>query len=173
MSEKSGEEDPKLIIDEDWKTQVQREKEELARQAEASAEKESSSESGDPADSTAASETTDPENPASETVTSETGTGGEPTSDAPAAPPPPPPASLTLLVTSLATQAMASMGQLPGEDGQTLPTNLDYARHFIDLIGVVEEKTQGNLDDAEQRFVQETLHQMRMMFVSASQKPAS
>jgi hypothetical protein len=134
-------EEPKLIIDEDYKTQVEREKEQLRAQQEAEARTESSDSKVD------------------EEASSDTHSEA-----------PPPPASLTFLVTSLATQAMAAMGQIPGEDGKPLPMNLDYAKHFIDLIGVLEEKTTGNLDDAESKFLQETLHQMRMMFVSMQQK---
>ena len=65
---------------------------------------------------------------------------------------------------------MAALGQMPGEDGQPMPVNLEYARHFIDLMGVLEEKTTGNLEDEEKSFLQETLHQMRMLFVAVSQQ---
>ena len=60
---------------------------------------------------------------------------------------------MSFLVTSLATQAMAALGQIPGDDGKPLPMNLDYAKHFIDLLGVLEEKTKGNLDEAEASFL--------------------
>lgn len=138
-------EEPKLIIDEDYKTQVEREKEQLRAQQEA----EDATESSDAVASEASSAEAQPDVP------------------------PPPPPSLTFLVTSLATQAMAAMGQIPGEDGEPLPVNMDYAKHFIDLIGVLEEKTSGNLDDTESKFLQETLHQMRMMFVSMQQQSKS
>lgn len=147
MAQENSEE-PKLIIDEDWKTQVQREKEELKRKQEASGGEstpEAGRDSGSAADAAASQGH-------SENL------------------PPPPPASLSFLVTSLATQAMAALGQLPGDDGQALPVNLDYARHFIDLIGVIEEKTKGNLEPEESTFLGETLHQMRMLFVAVSQR---
>ncbi|MFK7736033.1 MAG: DUF1844 domain-containing protein [Pirellulaceae bacterium] len=134
-------EEPKLIIDEDYKVQVEREKAELRAKQEAEA-------------AAGASE-----------LKSDEETSSEAQPDVP-----PPPASLTFLVTSLATQAMAAMGQIPGEDGKPLPVNLDYAKHFIDLIGVLEEKTSGNLEDDESKFLQETLHQMRMMFVAMQQQ---
>ncbi len=81
-----------------------------------------------------------------------------------------PPASLSMLVTSLGSQALASMGLLPNEDGQTLPVNLDFAKHFIDLLGVVEEKTKGNLQPEESHQVQETLYQLRMTFVEVKKR---
>ncbi len=135
------EEDPKIIVDEDWKTQVQREKEELKNKQEPASSPDSDSE-----------DSSDAEEAAADTS------------------PPLPPASLGFLVTSLATQAMASMGQIPGEDGKPMPVNLDFARHYIDLIGVLEEKTNGNLDAEEAQFISETLHSMRMIYVSVKQQ---
>ena len=139
-------EEPKLIIDEDWKSQVQREKEEFKRKQEHGTT-EADSHSGENAAPTSKQE--------EEQL------------------PPPPPPSLPFLITSLATQAMASLGQIPDEDGNPLPMNLAYARHFIDLIAVLEEKTQGNLTDEEKSYLQETLHQLRMIFVAVSQKRGS
>ena len=138
MSDES-QEDPKLIIDEDWKSQVQREKEELQQ-------------------------------PTEETDSEPNSTESSGTDSAEATEQPLPPASLEILVTSLATQAAAAMGQMPPEDGEELPVNLNFARHFIDLIGVIEEKTKGNLTEDESKFVQEMLHQLRMMYVAVSQQ---
>lgn len=157
MSEESSEE-PKLIIDEDWKTQVQREKDELEQKKSASAEAD---------DSEAAMPSSSVDNAASGDASPEA--KSEDSADIP----PPPPASFSFLLTSLATQAVASMGQLPGEEGESFPVNLGYAKHFIDLIGVIEEKTQGNLSAEEERAVKDTLHQLRMMFVAASQNSKS
>lgn len=166
MSEESSEE-PKLIIDEDWKTQVQREKEELKQKSaeEASREEVATDESSDENSSEADPQQSEPQHPDPQAQT-------EPSQAAPDAEslPPPPPASITLLATTLATQAMSALGQLPGDDGQTAPINLDYARHFIDLIGVLEEKTKGNLTEEESSYLSEILHQMRMAFVATSQQ---
>ena len=135
-------EEPKIIIDEDYKTQVEREKAELREK----------------------SETEDDSDSVAQTEEAASGQGDD------ADVPPPPPASMSFLVTSLATQAMAALGQIPGEDGNPMPMNLDYAKHFIDLLGVLEEKTKGNLDEAESKFLEDTLHQMRMMFVTLKQQ---
>ena len=150
MNQDSDSEEPKLIIDEDWKTQVQREKEELKRkQAESSEAESAASQAASPS----ADEATVNEAAATEEL------------------PPPPEASIPFLVMSLATQALAALGQIPDEDGSRPPVNLAYARHFIDLIGVLEEKTRGNLSQEEDQMLQETLHQMRMLFVSVGQAP--
>ncbi len=137
----------KLIIDEDWKSQVQREKQEQQhKEAEATATQDVSSDAA----SVAASEMGD--------------------SDKPEVLPPPPPASMSLLIAMMATQAMSAMGIMPDEAGQTMPVNLDFARHFIDLLTVIEEKTSGNLSDAEKAYLQDALHQLRMAFVAVSKQ---
>lgn len=146
MTEKP-EEEPKLIIDEDWKTQVEREKAEAKlKQAAGSGEQ------------------------ATESVSVEDSEPGEAQQSGPSDIPPPPPASFSFLVASLATQAMAALGAIPGDDGQPMEINLDYAKHFIDLLGVLEEKTKGNLTDEEKKSLGDALHQMRMLFVSVSQQ---
>jgi hypothetical protein len=79
-----------------------------------------------------------------------------------------PPATLIILISSLASQAMASMGQIPGDDGKPFPKNLKFARHFIDLIGVIEDKTRNNLTSDEASFLKGTLHHLRLQFVESS-----
>lgn len=125
-------EEPKIIVDEDWKTKVEREKAE--------------------AETEAAAESTVADSPGS-------------TDTAPA----PPPADLSMLVTTLLTQAMAAMGQLPGEEGKAPEVNMPYAKHFIDLVGVIEDKTKGNLSPEESKFITESLHQVRMLYVATTQ----
>lgn len=151
-------EEPKLIIDEDWKSQVERERKE-AEEKKASGEP-TASESAEVA-------STEPE----ATIASESET--PPAEQSGASGRDIPPASMPMLVTSLATQAMASMGQIPGDDGKPMQVNLDFARHFIDLIGLLEEKTKGNLTEEESKYLSETLHQIRMMFVAVKSQQAS
>lgn len=90
---------------------------------------------------------------------------------APAAdePPAPPPASFPLLVSMLGTQALAAMGQLG--DGPDAPkVRLDYAKHYIDMLALVDEKCKGNLTTQEYDLLADWLHQLRMAFVNASRK---
>lgn len=152
MNSESSDE-PKLIIDEDWKTQVQREKEQLKRR------KSLESQDASLVDKTTGSYSAD------DNLT----TGDQAPSTVEASEQdlqPPPPASFEFLVSGMATQAIAAMGQLPDENGPPVPVRLDYARHYIDLLGILESKTIGNLSETEQRFLQNTLHQLRMLFVS-------
>lgn len=76
-----------------------------------------------------------------------------------------PPANLATLVTMLSTQAMVALGLLPDPlTGQPEP-QLPLARHYIDLLGVIEEKTQGRLSSDEQRLLESSLHELRMAYV--------
>ncbi len=64
---------------------------------------------------------------------------------------------------SLGHAAMEHMGE--GEDA-TL--NLSLARQTIDVIGILEEKTRGNLDTEEKRLIDALLFELRAKFVRAS-----
>jgi hypothetical protein len=145
MAEQPEEQEPKLIIDEDWKTQVQREKEQAAAKADDGAEQEKEQAAAEPAEPSAANDE------ASEQAL-----------------PPLPPASFEFLVSMLASQALDSMGQLPRPDGSTAKPQKNLAKHYIDLIGVLEEKTQGNLSDEEAKMVSQVLHQLRMAFLQVT-----
>lgn len=79
-----------------------------------------------------------------------------------------PPATMTTLVSMLGTQAMVALGVLPDlSTGESEPQPA-LARHFIDLLGVVEEKTKENLTIDEQRMLNTTLHELRMVFVQVT-----
>jgi hypothetical protein len=132
MSNESNEE-RKIIIDEDWKSQVEREREEL---------KSRKHEADEPASSA----------PGSEQI---------------------PEASFALLVTTLATQAMAAMGQLQDPTQDKPLVHLGLARHHIDMLTVLEEKTKGNLDPDETAMLEQVLHQLRLLFVEVQKALAS
>jgi len=75
-----------------------------------------------------------------------------------------PEASFPLLVSTLATQAMNALGLMPGPDGKAM-VHKPFARHMIDLLGVLEEKTQGNLEDEEKKMLSEVLNQLRTVYM--------
>ena len=126
-----SDEEPKIVVDEDFKAQVERERE-LERQAEQQAN-------------------------------SAGGEGGAPNGQEI------PPASMPFLISMLSSQVMMAMGFLPTPDGQQPPVDLPLAKHFIDLLGVLDEKTKGNLNEEEQTMLTESLHQFRMAYVQSTQ----
>lgn len=119
----------KIIIDEDWKSQVEREREELARKVETAAKSEPASATG----------------------------------------PQLPPASLLTLLSMLSTQALAALGALGTGEGIP-PRDPAVARHFIDLLVVLEEKTKGNLTEQESALLTQTVHELRMAYLQSSQE---
>jgi len=80
-----------------------------------------------------------------------------------------PAASFAALLQMLSTQAIAALGMIPGPDGQS-HVELPVARHFIDLLAVLETKCQGNLTADEAAFLEGTLHELRMAYVAASRQ---
>ena len=77
----------------------------------------------------------------------------------------PPPATFEFLVQTLFTQALMAFGRVPNPITQQSLKNLDTARHFIDTLEMLEKKTAGNLEQDEQRLLDEVLHQLRMSYM--------
>lgn len=78
------------------------------------------------------------------------------------------PASFISLIMSLASNAAASLGMMPhpvtGENGVDLKT----AKHWIDVLGMLETKTAGNRDAQEEQMLEGLLADLRMQYVSFS-----
>jgi hypothetical protein len=77
-----------------------------------------------------------------------------------------PPADFDFLVYSLRLQAELNLGLLPqgfGEESQE--ADLDLARHNIDLLAMLQEKTKGNLTEEEQRALDNSVAELRFRFV--------
>jgi hypothetical protein len=81
------------------------------------------------------------------------------------------PASFLSLVMSLASNAAASLGMMPhpvtGESG----VDLETAKHWIDVLGMLEQKTKGNLDRQEALTLENLLADLRMQYVSFTNAP--
>jgi|SRR5687767_9650842 hypothetical protein len=73
-------------------------------------------------------------------------------------------------ILSLASSAMCALGAMPAPGGETMALDLDAAHHLIDVLGMLEEKTKGNLDESEQKLLQSLLYDLRVAYVDA-QKP--
>jgi len=81
---------------------------------------------------------------------------------------PVPPATLEFLMLSLRTQAELQLGLIHfGEEKDRPKPDFDLARHSIDLLSVLRDKTKGNLTLEEQRLLENSLTELRFRFVQA------
>ena len=78
-------------------------------------------------------------------------------------------AEFSTFVITLSTSAMLYLGEIPDPDGSKVEVNLPMAKHSIDLLVMLREKTKGNLTDEEQKLLDQMLYDLRMKFVKKSQ----
>jgi hypothetical protein len=79
-----------------------------------------------------------------------------------------PPIDFTMFILSMSTSALMHLGEtLPGVPGAP-EVNLPLARQTIDILGVLEEKTRGNLTGEEERLMTQILFDLRMRFLEKS-----
>ncbi|MBI5904696.1 MAG: DUF1844 domain-containing protein [Deltaproteobacteria bacterium] len=76
------------------------------------------------------------------------------------------------LVDSLQMGAMANLGLLQGPDGKRSPVNLPGAKDAIDLLGILQEKTRGNLSKEEEEVLREGLYHLRMGYMAMVNAPS-
>jgi hypothetical protein len=78
--------------------------------------------------------------------------------------------SFTAFVLSLASTAAIHFGDLPDPvSGQRAEPNLDGAAQMIEILGLLEQKTRGNLTAEERQVLEQVLYELRMRFVEAKQ----
>jgi hypothetical protein len=75
-------------------------------------------------------------------------------------------AKFDLFVSSLAMEALIALGDMPHPTTRKQAVNLPQAKYLIDLLGVLEEKTKGNLLAEEERLLKDALYQLRMRYLS-------
>jgi Domain of unknown function (DUF1844) len=83
-----------------------------------------------------------------------------------------PPASFAFIVLSLRTQAEIQLGLMPFGEKEKPEPDLQFARHSIDLLAVLLEKTRGNLSLEEHRLLENSLTELRFRFVQVSDEVA-
>jgi hypothetical protein len=118
----------KIIVDEDWKSQVEREREAALKGTDAKPEQ---------------------------------GAGKPPMVELP-------PASLTFLASSIGFQASMALGLVPDPLSGKAEKNLPQAKHFIDTLEILQQKTEGNRTPDETEDLETMLHQLRMAYVQVA-----
>ncbi len=79
-----------------------------------------------------------------------------------------PPVDFMLLINSFAMQAMVSMGAIANPATGQAEKDLTAAKHYVDVLTLLEEKTKGNLTEEENNALSLTLHDLRMAYVQIS-----
>lgn len=72
------------------------------------------------------------------------------------------------LVLSLSTTAFFQMGLAPNPASQKVEKDLAGARQTIEILEILQDKTQGNLSAEETRLLDQCLHDLKMSFVQSS-----
>ena len=85
----------------------------------------------------------------------------------------PPPPTFEFLAHTLFTQALMALGRIPNPITKKSHRNLPTARHFIDTLTMLEQKTAGNLTEDERRLLEEIQHQLRLMYMSETSGAAA
>ena len=129
MSEPSQQPEKKIIVDEDWKKQVEAEREAVPGP-------ESAAPASPPEAQTQAEERL-------------------------------PPPSLVYLAGSLYLQAAIALGLLPHPTTGKAEVRRNLAKHAIDTLEILQQKTEGNRTPEESDEIEAMLHQLRMAFVGA------
>ena len=76
-----------------------------------------------------------------------------------------PPANFETLISTMATQALFAMGAIADPRTGQRMAHRDLARHHIDMLGVIEEKTKGNLTDEESQLISTTVYELRQRYI--------
>jgi hypothetical protein len=79
-----------------------------------------------------------------------------------------PEASFLALADMLAGEAAMCLGLVKDPAGAEMPIDLDTGRHLIDMLGMLKEKTRGNLNSEENDVLENILAYLRMQFVALS-----
>ena len=82
-------------------------------------------------------------------------------------PPPLPEVNFNSLIFSLSSSALFHLGEIADPQTGEKKKDLPLARHAIDTIDMLEEKTKGNLTEEEARFIENVLTDLRWRYVKA------
>jgi hypothetical protein len=74
--------------------------------------------------------------------------------------------SMELIISNFAIQALIALGEVANPVTRRQERNLEQAKHAIDLLGILDEKTRGNLTDKEKSYLEGTLYDLRMRYVN-------
>jgi len=81
-----------------------------------------------------------------------------------------PEVTLATFIFSLSSSALVHLGEIPEPETNKANVDLPIAKQIIDTLGMLEEKTKGNLDKDEERLLKAVLYDLRMRYIQKSGK---
>ena len=78
-----------------------------------------------------------------------------------------PPVDFHTFVLSLGSSALLHLGEIENPNDGVSQKDLPLAKHTIDILVMLEEKTKGNLSTAEERLMESLLYDLRLRYVEA------
>ena len=82
--------------------------------------------------------------------------------------PPLPEVTFSGFIYSLSTSILINLGEIVDPITQQTSKNLSLAKQTIDILGILEEKTKGNLTESEESLLRSLLYDLRMRYVKAT-----
>lgn len=81
-----------------------------------------------------------------------------------------PPADFAALVNALVTNIIFALGGIEDPKSGKRFIDLDLAKHYIDLLAVLEDKTRNNLTEDEKKIIDAALYETRIHYVQIAQR---
>jgi hypothetical protein len=80
------------------------------------------------------------------------------------------PMDFSTFVLSLASSAMVNLRIVEGPEATSGEADLPAAKQIVDILGILEEKTRGNLDDSEEKLLKSLLYDLRVQYCDAQKR---
>ncbi len=74
-------------------------------------------------------------------------------------------------ILSLNASAMIHLGDIPDPNTKERGVNLHSAKHTVDILELIQDKTRGNLTDEEKKLMDDVIYSLRMRYVQATTTP--
>jgi hypothetical protein len=78
--------------------------------------------------------------------------------------------NFSAFVISLSTQALMNLGEIANPISGKVEIDVPVAKQMIDILGMLKDKTHGNLNASEDRLMEDILFDLRMKYVEAVKK---
>ncbi len=73
--------------------------------------------------------------------------------------------TFSTFILSLASSTLVQLGEVPNPSSGVIAANLQLAKHAIDTLAMLEEKTRKGLTDDEKQLLQSLLYELKMKYV--------